>query len=126
MHPRSVDATVPRDGAIGAHHVLGLGEFVQWAGPGRSSAASNTQGEGLCRFWKRLWHSKHLYLFLIPTFTLLLIFSYYPPISAIYNSFFQWDGFSKRVFIGLQNFRELFTDKVFLASWKNLFIPTRL
>ncbi|MGC9360577.1 MAG: carbohydrate ABC transporter permease [Anaerolineae bacterium] len=72
--------------------------------------------------WKRLWRAKHLYLFLIPTFALLLVFSYYPPLFAIYNSFFQWDGFNERVFIGLQNFREMFTDKVFLASWKNLFI----
>lgn len=72
--------------------------------------------------WQRLWRTKHLYLFLVPTFALLLVFSYFPPISAIYNSFFQWDGFRERTFIGLQNFRELFTDRVFMASWKNLFI----
>ena len=65
---------------------------------------------------QELWHKKHLYFFLLPTFAFLIVFSYYPPLFAIYNSFFQWDGFQARVFIGLQNFRDIFRDKVFLLS----------
>ncbi len=71
---------------------------------------------------QELWHKKHLYFFLLPTFAFLIVFSYYPPLFAIYNSFFQWDGFQARVFIGLQNFRDIFKDKVFLRSISNLFI----
>jgi len=63
-----------------------------------------------------------LYLFLVPTFALLLVFSYYPPLFAIYNSFFQWNGFSARVFIGLNNFIQLFQDTRFLNSISNLLI----
>lgn len=69
-----------------------------------------------------IWRKKHLYLFLLPTFALLVVFSYYPPIFAIYNSFFQWDGFTARIFTGLKNFTDLAKDKVFLGSIKNLFI----
>lgn len=71
---------------------------------------------------RELWHKKHLYFFLLPCFAFLLVFSYYPPLFAIYNSFFQWDGFSPRVFIGLQNFTELFKDKMFTGSIGNLLI----
>lgn len=71
---------------------------------------------------REFWHKKHLYLFLVPTFALLLVFSYYPPLFAIYNSFFQWNGFSARVFIGLNNFVQLFQDTRFLNSISNLLI----
>lgn len=69
---------------------------------------------------KELRHKGYLYLFLVPTFALLCVFSYYPPLFAIYNSFFQWDGFSERVFIGMNNFTELFRDTRFLNSIKNM------
>ncbi|NLV73248.1 MAG: sugar ABC transporter permease [Chloroflexi bacterium] len=71
---------------------------------------------------REFWHKKHLYLFLIPTFTLLIIFSYYPPLFAIYNSFFQWNGFSARVFIGITNYVQLFQDARFVGSIGNLLI----
>ncbi|MHB1357841.1 MAG: carbohydrate ABC transporter permease, partial [Anaerolineae bacterium] len=71
---------------------------------------------------REFWHKKQLYLFLIPTFALLLVFSYYPPLFAIYNSFFQWNGFSARVFIGLNNFVQIFQDTRFLNSISNLLI----
>ncbi|MHB9034206.1 MAG: carbohydrate ABC transporter permease [Anaerolineae bacterium] len=71
---------------------------------------------------REFWLKKHLYLFLIPTFALLLVFSYYPPAFAIYNSFFQWNGFSARLFVGLNNFTQLFADTRFLNSISNLLI----
>ncbi|MCE5258422.1 MAG: sugar ABC transporter permease [Chloroflexi bacterium] len=71
---------------------------------------------------REFWHKKHLYLFLIPTFALLIVFSYYPPLFAIYNSFFQWNGFSERIFVGLNNFTQLFQDSRFVNSIGNLLI----
>ena len=61
------------------------------------------------------------YLFVLPLFIPLLIFNYYPPISGIYHSFFDWNNIGTSTFIGLDNFKELFQDEVFLNS-----IPTML
>jgi len=71
---------------------------------------------------KEAWQKKGLYLFLLPTFAFLIVFSYYPPFSAIYTSFFHWDGFGARVWVGLGNFEEIFKDTIILRSIKNLFI----
>jgi ABC-type sugar transport system permease subunit len=49
-----------------------------------------------------------IYLFLVPTFAFLLIFTYYPIFSAFLHSFYRWDGVRSQ-FIGLENFRNLFT-----------------
>jgi raffinose/stachyose/melibiose transport system permease protein len=34
----------------------------------------------------------------------VLLFAYYPAITALYMGFFQWDGFNSPTFVGLQNF----------------------
>jgi len=69
-----------------------------------------------------LWSSRKAYLFLSPLFIGLILFCYYPPISGIYHSFFNWDSVGKAVFIGLDNYRELFRDKIFLDSIPTAFI----
>jgi len=63
---------------------------------------------------------RHCYLLLIPTFTLLLTFNYYPAFSAIYHSFFQWNGFNLENFIGLANFKEIWHDPVMRVSTINM------
>ena len=62
------------------------------------------------------------YLLLIPTFILLVLFSYYPMANAIYHSFFEWDGYSTSTFVGLKNFAELFGDTAFKLGIRNTFI----
>ena len=74
------------------------------------------------KFGKRLWKVKHLYLYLIPTFFLLFIFNYYPPLSAFYHSFFDWNGIADPHFIGVQNFVEMARDPLLLSSLRNLLI----
>jgi multiple sugar transport system permease protein/raffinose/stachyose/melibiose transport system permease protein len=64
---------------------------------------------------QRIWHSRYIYLYLLPAFALLLVFSYYPPLSAFYHAFFRWDGVH-REFIGLDNFRAMLSDRVLLRS----------
>ena len=73
------------------------------------------------RVLKEAWLKRHVYLFLLPTLVFLLVFSYYPPLFAIYNSFFQWDGFRNRIFVGLDNFKEILSDDIFINSIGNLF-----
>lgn len=69
----------------------------------------------------RIWKGRLAYLLLAPLIIGLLITSYYPPISGLYRSFFDWDVISEPVFVGMDNFVELFSDEVFLNS-----IPTML
>jgi len=69
--------------------------------------------------WGQIYKNKRCYISLLPTFILLAIFAYYPPISAIYHSFFQWDG-ARAVFIGLGNFKEMINDEVLISSIGNM------
>jgi raffinose/stachyose/melibiose transport system permease protein len=60
----------------------------------------------------------------IATFTLpaLLLYAYFflsPIGEVVYYSFFDWDAISPKVFVGLENFRKLFTDPVFYRSLLN-------
>lgn len=74
--------------------------------------------QGLMR---RIWKGRQAYLFLLPLFTLLIIFCYYPPISGIFHSFFDWNDVGKSTFIGLDNYKELFNDRIFIRSIPILF-----
>lgn len=61
---------------------------------------------------------------IIPTFVFLILFSYYPAINAVIYSFTDWDGFSTPIFVGLQNFINIFKDPIMIQSIKNLLIWT--
>lgn len=60
------------------------------------------------------------YAFILPTIALLVVFAYYPVFSALYHGFFEWDGFSKPRFIGIDNFRHMFEDPVMRAAFGNV------
>ncbi len=61
----------------------------------------------------------------LPTVIFLLVFQYYPAISGLYRSLFDWNAGLEGRFIGLANFVELFTDdKVFILSLKNMALLT--
>lgn len=70
----------------------------------------------------RIWKGRKAYFYLTPMFLGLILFCYYPPISGIFRSFFDWDGVGNARFIGIDNFKELFADKIFLDSIKTMFI----
>ena len=75
-------------------------------------------------FWQTLQRKWSLYLFLIPTIIFLLVFMYYPAVTAVRLSFYQWDGFSPERWVGLNNFERIFTDGVMRASISNMLILT--
>ena len=59
----------------------------------------------------------------IPGFLLIVIFMIVPLGNALRVSFFKWNGYSQKMkFIGLKNYRSLFSDKVFWRSTVNTFI----
>ncbi len=64
-----------------------------------------------------------VYIFLIPTFLLLIVFNYYPFVSAFYHSLYDWDGANTR-YVGLENFEAITKDKALAASVPNIIILT--
>lgn len=77
------------------------------------------------RLFREIIKNRNCYLLLLPTFILLFVFEYYPAFSAIYHSFFDWDGFTMPRYVGLGNFTQLiFKDPVMAVSAKNITILT--
>lgn len=74
--------------------------------------------------WSTFRQKIPLYLFLIPTSIFLLVFMYYPAVTAVRLSFYQWDGFSPERWVGLSNFERMFTDGVMRASIGNMLVLT--
>jgi raffinose/stachyose/melibiose transport system permease protein len=64
----------------------------------------------------RIRENWQIYLYLLPTFVLLGIFTYYPAFSAIYHSFFNWRIGGATEFIGLANFQRMLTDPAMIAG----------
>lgn len=58
-----------------------------------------------------------LYLFVIPSLLLILTFSYFPALSAIYHSLFDWQGGDSKEFVSAGNFRTILKDKVLWNSF---------
>ena len=59
------------------------------------------------------------YLFLVPIFALMITFKYIPFFTAIFESFFKWNGSNVNEFIGLQNYIDLFKSNQFWISLWN-------
>jgi multiple sugar transport system permease protein len=65
------------------------------------------------------------YLFIIPVLLLFSVFRIYPLIRSFSLGFYQWNILSPiKPFVGLQNYRELFEDAVFVQGFKNTIIYT--
>ena len=72
----------------------------------------------------RIARYRTAYLWLIPTFALLLVFNYYPALSALYHSLFQWNGANIKLFVGVSNFVDLWHDPLWWESFTHLIILT--
>jgi raffinose/stachyose/melibiose transport system permease protein len=74
---------------------------------------------------KRVRKYWYCYVMLLGTFVLLITFSYYPALSAIYHSFTIWDGFRPPKPAGLQNYSEIFASEViFRKAFGNMMLLT--
>jgi raffinose/stachyose/melibiose transport system permease protein len=69
---------------------------------------------------RRIYKARLAYAFLIPTTGLLMVFAYYPAFSALYHSFFEWDGFTKPTFVGLDNFTRILHSPDMQAAFGNV------
>lgn len=63
---------------------------------------------------------KWIYLFLLPSVIIFIMFYLSPIITVFVTSLTEWDGFNSPKFIGLNNFIRMFKSETFLISLKNL------
>jgi len=56
---------------------------------------------------------------ILPAFILYVVFAIYPILQSFYYSVMEWNGFNEMTFIGLDNFKKLFSDPLFWNSVKN-------
>src|SRR6266540_5944184 len=62
-------------------------------------------------------------LFLLPALILFLLFVIYPIFRSMYFSLFDWNGLGPAVdFVGLQNFKDILNDQVFLKATTNILL----
>ena len=59
------------------------------------------------------------YLFILPAFLFVIVFLIYPVVESLHLSFFKWDGFTQKVFVGLENYKTMFRDASFFNALKN-------
>ena len=73
------------------------------------------------RSWNRLVIREAIagYFFILPTLLSFLVFFLFPTISGFGMSFFDWDFFSEPDYVGVENFADLFSDKLFLRTLRN-------
>ena len=63
--------------------------------------------------------NRDIYLLISPFFILYAIFGLYPILYSLFLSFHKWSGSSAMEFIGLENYRHLISDPVFVQSVTN-------
>ena len=68
-------------------------------------------------FSRRTWRDWRLYGFVLPSLGMILTFSYFPAASAIYHSFFDWQGGETKQFIRWANFQRAFADPILWTSF---------
>ena len=71
-----------------------------------------------------LGYDKVAYLFILPFFLIFTYFYFIPAFQVILDSFTDYDLFTTRNYIGLENYRSLLEDDKFLQSMINTFIYT--
>jgi raffinose/stachyose/melibiose transport system permease protein len=62
----------------------------------------------------------YCYLMMLNTVALLVTFAYYPALSAFYHAFTIWDGYNPARWVGLNNFREVFTMPIYRKAAQNM------
>jgi raffinose/stachyose/melibiose transport system permease protein len=72
---------------------------------------------------RRLQDNLTVILFLAPAFVLFLLFLVYPIFRSVYYSLFNWNGLGPAIhFVGLNNFKQILTDQVFLKGVGNCIV----
>ncbi len=70
-------------------------------------------------FWERHQMRIAPFVFLAPALAMFLIYVIYPIVQSFSLSLYEWDGLGEKVFIGLENYYELFDSEEFWTAIKN-------
>jgi raffinose/stachyose/melibiose transport system permease protein len=65
-----------------------------------------------------------LAVLLLPSLLLIGAFSYYPAVRSLIGGFYQWNGFSPPVYVGVSQFRQYVQSPVFVTEVKNIGLLT--
>lgn len=82
----------------------------------RQVRASAREQNPAQRGWKK---TTWIWIFLLPTVVLYGLYTIYPIIASYWYSLVEWNGFDQnQSFVGLSNYREVFSDPLFWNSFK--------
>lgn len=70
-------------------------------------------------YWRRNQRKLAPVVFMLPGAIMFLVYVVIPIFESIAISFFKWDGLSKKIWIGMANYVELFHDPAFYTSLEN-------
>lgn len=86
------------------------------------------QKTGFAQRIHRIWEFKVLYLFMIPGILVLLVFNYTPMVGlvTVFQSYDPLSGFLSSPWVGLDNFRQLFSTPAFSRALKNTLVISSL
>jgi lactose/L-arabinose transport system permease protein len=82
--------------------------------------------------WHEIVRARWAYIFISPFFILFAIFGLYPMLLSVYLSFAEWKGLGPIELVGFENFRRIFSDRVFWQSMRNgailflMYVPVML
>ena len=62
---------------------------------------------------------RFMLLLALPVFLLYVYICIVPMLSSVANSIYEWNGYGPKIYIGLENYRQIFTDKEFLEAFFN-------
>ncbi len=69
---------------------------------------------------KKVQNNLAILLFLLPAFFFFFVFQVYPILESAYYSLFNWTGFGPATkFIGIENYRQILADEIFLKALTN-------
>ncbi|MHB9031957.1 MAG: outer membrane protein assembly factor BamB family protein [Anaerolineae bacterium] len=74
------------------------------------------------RLLKEIWRARISYIFLIPTFALLLVFNYYPAFSGLWHGFTNWTPGLRATWVGFKNYIAAFNDSYLRTGIVNAII----
>lgn len=74
------------------------------------------------RNWAKLCQYRSIYLLLLPVAAYFLVFSYYPMLLGVFNSFREIKLLGNASFVGLKNYRSIFSSPVYAQAFVNTVI----
>lgn len=84
--------------------------------PVRRGRTARVGGSGALR---RRWAG---WLFALPALVMFAVFELYPVATSVQYSFYDWDGISPSTWVGLENYRDVFTEPQLTASITHAFL----